>query len=575
MTSYVPFAYECLFEKGKWPDEVEYVLELPEDTRVQASAGWYMRRGRATWRHNAPFKIKRSKIIRDGKPFVKHSIILPKWQDTDKRSLINYVVPVGIRDRWKGTVGRYSGMHNLAFNLSTKLTEGVRKAFYYAKWNGGRQEPQELELRVVRVPEVQKSLERIVSIVSLNPFKAEKNPGMIQSLKRIGVNGIAGGSPKEWGPGMRYYATWVNFPMYHSSDPEAFAMGIDGKRQVGGSTRCMTYRGPDWKKYMTDLFKKIDNGYNVYMFDDVRPTVCYDNKCKAEFANMLKEHTQLDYLDPSDFMKPGWSGPKIYKELWHDFQIWIYGDAAQEMKNEMIEYAKNQNITDGVYFLQSSSPVSPAHSFAHAKTTEAFDFGGTQAYIYCYYHAYQGSPKQIGRRLNELQKKAGDYSNALVPTLSPGLTYMHPANSLDPHEQMKYQILEAAMAPKFSGYNIYSGRDIDLGDLRNIAAANEILSRFEDIFIDGEVVQGVSASGANTSARLKKLGGDILLLVADYSTYQNKETEVAVNLPIKITDKLIDVETGEEIACKSDGQRVPVKLSDRRARLFYGKEGMQ
>ena len=64
-----------------------------------------------------------------------------------------------------------------------------------------------------------------------------------------------------------------------------------------------------------------------------------------------------------------------------------------------------------------------------------------------------------------------------------------------------------------------------------------------------------------------------MLLVADYSTYQNKETEVAVDLPIKIADQLIDVETGEEIALKSDGQGVTVKLSDRRARLLYSGQG--
>jgi len=62
-------------------------------------------------------------------------------------------------------------------------------------------------------------------------------------------------------------------------------------------------------------------------------------------------------------------------------------------------------------------------------------------------------------------------------------------------------------------------------------------------------------------------------LVADYSTYHNKETEITVDLPINITDQLTDVETGEEIARKSDGQRVTVKLSDRRARLFYSGPG--
>jgi len=206
---------------------------------------------------------------------------LPRWNAKDERSLVNYVVPVGIRDGWKGTVGNYSGYTNLAFGLSTGLTEGTRKAYYYAKWNGGQQEPQELDLRVVRVPEINKPLKRMISLVSVNPFGPDQLPGMIQSLGRIGVNGIAGGSKKEWGPGMRYYAAWINFPMYSSSDPEAFAMGIDGKRQVGGTARCMSYRGPDWKRYMEGLFKKIEAGYNLFMFDDARPATCYDEKCKA------------------------------------------------------------------------------------------------------------------------------------------------------------------------------------------------------------------------------------------------------------------------------------------------------
>jgi len=61
--------------------------------------------------------------------------------------------------------------------------------------------------------------------------------------------------------------------------------------------------------------------------------------------------------------------------------------------------------------------------------------------------------------------------------------------------------------------------------------------------------------------------------VADYSTYQNKETEVAVDLPIKITDKLIDVETGEILASSGKGLTLTVNLLDRRARIFYGGPG--
>jgi len=575
MKSYVPFAYECLFEKDKRPKKIQYILEVPEDITVEISAGWYMRRWPPwfIWRTDAPYKTYEKKILRNDRPYVQHSIILPKRYTTGPRDIENYIVPVGVRDVWKSSVGGYTGQINLAFELSTNLKKGKRKAYYYAKWNAGRQEPQELELRVVRVPEVKKPLKRMVAIVSLNPFKPDQNPDMIQSLRRIGVNGIAGGSPKEWGPGMRYYAAWVNFPMYHSSDPEAYAMGIDGKRKIGGRARCMTYRGQDWKKYMNDLFQKVDQGYNVFMFDDAKPATCYDTKGKAEFSNMLKKHTTLPYIDPVEFMKFGWSGPEEYKTLWNDFQLWMYGFAAKAMKDEMIAHAKKHDKNDRIYFLQSASPVRPIHEFAYATTHKTFDFEGMQSYIYCFHLTYRGSPKMIGDQAQQRQKRAGKYANPIVPTLSPGLTYMHPANSLDPNGQMKYQILESAMAHKFLGYNIYAGGDIDLGDLRYIAEANEILSSYEDIFIDGEVIKGISVSGKNSSARIKRLGDHVLMLVADYSSYQHIKTQVKVTLPENLKDRYTDVESEEELIPDASGKQLTVNLYERRARMFYGGPG--
>lgn len=577
IVSYVPFSYECLFAKNKRPREVRYILELPADVSVETSAGWYMRRSYKwfTWRRKAPYRTRKEEIIRDGKPYIRHSVILPAWKATDERSLVNYVVPVGIRDSWKGCLGRYCGQVNLAFGLSTRLTEGTRKAYYYAKWEGGQQEPEELELRVVRVPEVKHQLKRMVCLVDANPFSPEQFPDMIPILRHIGANGLAGGSRREWGPGMQYYATWINFPMYHSSGPEAMAMGPDGKRGTGGRAQCMSYRGPGWKKYMAGLFKKIEQGYNVFMFDDARAATCFCDKCKAEFANMLKEHTRLPYIDPAKFMAPGWKGPAEYRKLWHDFQLWIYGVAAQAMKDEMIEYARKRDKNAQIYFLQSARPVRPTHAFAYAPAHKAFDFEGMQAYIYCYHQTYQGSPKRIGDQLHSRQEAAGKYANPMVPTLSPGLTYMHPVCSLDPHAQMKYQILEAAMAHKALGYNMYAGSGIDLGDLRYMAEANEILSRFEDIFVDGEVVKGVKVLGTNASARAKQLGEHVLLLVSDYSTYQSRMTEVTVSLPEPLADKFTDVETGEQLVPSSEGLNLMVTLSDRRARLFYGGPGLE
>ena len=290
---------------------------------------------------------------------------------------------------------------------------------------------------------------------------------------------------------------------------------------------------------------------------------------------MLKEHTQLPYIDPTEFMAPDWKGKAEYKSLWHDCQLWIYGKAALDMKNEMIEYGTKHKKPSPIYFLQSAAPVQASHEFAYARTNAAFDFEGMQAYMNCYYSGYQGSPGPIGHNLQLRQERAGKYANQLVPTLSPGLTYMHPANSLDPHAQMKYQILEAAMAPKAFGYNMYAGGDIDLGDLRYIAEANEILSSYEDIFIDGEVIKGVSVSGTNNSARIKRLGDHILMMVADYSTYQHIKTRVKVTLPENLKDRYTDVESEEELIPDASGKQLTVNLGERRVRLFYGGPGWQ
>ena len=239
----------------------------------------------------------------------------------------------------------------------------------------------------------------------------------------------------------------------------------------------------------------------------------------------------------------------------------------------MTAYAKKSHKGAHIYFLQSAAPVRPGNEFAYATTHKAFDFEGMQAYIYCYHGSYKGSPQQIGYQLQLRQRGAGKYANPLVPTLSPGLTYMHPVNSLDPHAQMKYQILEAAMAPKFQGYNIYAGADIDLSDLRYIAEANQILARFEDIFIDGSVIKGLKVSGTNATAQAKRLGDHVLLFVADYSTYQHIKTQVEVVLPENLKDSYTDVESGEELIPDASGKQLTVYFYERRVRLFYGGTG--
>ena len=91
----------------------------------------------------------------------------------------------------------------------------------------------------------------------------------------------------------------------------------------------------------------------------------------------------------------------------------------------------------------------------------------------------------------------------MAPTLSPGLTYMHPACALDPYSQMKYQILESMMAPNFAGYLMYAGKDIDLGDMKYMGQANALMRRFEEIILKGKSLKPIEINEWS-GVRIKK-----------------------------------------------------------------------
>ena len=142
---------------------------------------------------------------------------------------------------------------------------------------------------------------------------------------------------------------------------------------------------------------------------------------------------------------------------------------------------------------------------------------------------------------------------------------MHPAWALDPHSQMKYQILEAMLAPRFAGYNMYDGRDIDVGDMKYMAEANAIMNRFEEIIVKGEAIKPIEISKWS-GVRIKTLKTQGLVLVSDYSTYEPEEKIVRFSSRELSGKTLVDVETGEEV--RPVHGTYEVKICAERARIF-------
>jgi len=460
--------------------------------------------------------------------------------------------------------------------IRSKVSMGSFPLYYYAKWDKGQQPRKKLNLEVIAIPETGSS-QNLCLISEVQMQAGDKNPQLGEDFLRIGLNGIGTSYMELRGGeialknkigrfhrlGLKYFSTWINIPMYNSGDKEAKAMDIAGER-TGKGGWCLSYRGADWVKNMNQYKKRLEIGVNFFTFDDAQPSTCYCDQCKRLFADFLKINTDLPYIDPSIFTKEEWNGNQKYKTLWKDFSLWHYGKTAQAMKDELVQSARYRGLNGPIYFGISSWLVF-TNSFA-AESLTAFDFDIRQTYMNWASSSFGGSPKKVGDYLYQSQEALGIYARPLAPTLSPGLTYMHPACALDPYAQMKYQILEAMMAPNFAGYLMYAGKDIDLGDMKYMGQANALMRRFEEIILKGKSIKPIEINEWS-GVRIKKLGSQGLVLVSDYSTYEPEEKIVRFSSKVLCEKTMVDAETGEKIEPVSGIYNVKIKAE--RARLFH------
>jgi len=589
MIAPVGMSMEFHFLPGDKPETMDWVLEIPKDVTCEGY-NLYL------WGHPETHSMRIEAITRDGVPYTRCVFTMENFRPS-------YFVPLPKRDSWAGCLGDYSSRKHFTCYLSTKLTEGTRKAYYYARWPAagsnpaGRQPERELLLNVTRIPAVPQVKPPMLAIWQLGN-NAEHYPGIVEAVKHIGCNGVnslGGGSPDDVGSrakafreaGIDNISIWMNFPTPMISwrrpeklEPDGWGMGLDGQRHRGqthggsaGRTPgyCFSYRGAGWKEGMDRLRSYVDQGYNQFYFDDAPSSTCFCPECKAEFKEYLETVYELPYQDPAAFMATA-TPPPEYEQAWNDFRAWVYGRTAGAMKRELAAYAKDKGLPYKILFAQSAWPVQPKKRETLAVFKEVFDYAAPQLYLYTYW-GYSGSPKLIGNGAARIQENEQGYQRLLAPDLGPGLGYMHPACSLDPHAQMLYQILEVAMAPRGAGYVMYAPSDIDLGDLKYMAEANALLGRFSDVFLEGEVLpqdKTLLVDPEFQTVRIKTLGDEVLMFVADYSTYEPVERTIDVLIDDLDIQELTDAVTGEVIKRTTKEHTffsIPVK--EVRARLFY------
>ena len=575
------------------PPPVKYIIDLPVE--VELSSHWFMHgwgnSKSASWYMKEAASWDMSTISRDGREYNSYCLTYRRVRNP---FLIGVYYKGGKnkhRDKYEGMLGNYCGPTHLRLFLTTALEfqpEEELAGYYHAEWAGGKQPERKITFKVVRIPKVPppKRLRMLPRALALDILFA---PEMAELGRRIGGTGIYGGilgDPKRETvvnvlrkAGLTDISYFCNIPNYHSS-PETCGIGLDGKRATDVPGRaswpapgvCLSYRdGKHWKKVMSDRPQlAVSSGVNHLVMDDYRYSNCFCDKCKASFREYLAKYTKLPYKEPESFMgKPG-SEPE-YESLWKDFQCWLYGKVIADMKKELREFAREKGFDANIIIDSSSVPYGHAitHDFAFETLHQNLDAWTGQYYINCYWPICYGDPGNLADNIADRYRRTGKYPVKMCPLLAAGLVYMHPACALDPPQQHQYQILEAAMCCPVIGYSLYG--EMELCDYYYSALANRMLFPYEDVLIDGKMIEGIGVASETrrSRARGKRLGQEVLLLVSDYSTYGPEETVVKVTVP-NGPRSLQDVETKERIHADGNAPFVVSLKDGRRARLFHG-----
>ncbi len=592
MISPVSFGYEHLFHRQTAPEYLEFVLDLPP--QVEGKGYWAAN----PWRDCTDKTTLTKKIIkRNGEPYSRYVVRMPF---SARGGYKPFTLPVGyrvgglIRDGWNryGEVGVYSGITSLRWFLNTNETEGQFYGYYFVRWpargqrSAGHQPEREFRMKIVRIPEVPKP-ERFLIALDIKAREFKVRPDWEKDFRRIGVKRFGGEAPKDisWSKkiseaivksGFDGIWPWTWLAKDYAKYPDSRGIGIDGKKL---NSYSLSYRGPGFKDFIERLKRYVDGGvYQVILNDEVS-WKSFDPRSSVYFKKVFKKiYPDEPYIDPIEFEKNPQKFPK-HHAIWNDYFGGMYAQAILEVKKEVEKYMRSKGINQNFRFSASSTGLFmskikiPAAIQPAQKVIEEVLI---QPYIYWGYKSFKGNPKRVGdaisQSVNSSKKKGIKIKN--IPLISPGLSYTNPSCQLDPRSQMKYQILEGALAG-MDGYQVYAGNDIDLGDLRYMALANGLIVKYEDIILNGHSIDDITFEGLPPelkmlrSLRARRLGERTLIWAADYTTYESVPTLIKIRVPVDKAMVVLDAESGLEIDRLTPRKNVlNVEVKEERGRLL-------
>jgi hypothetical protein len=472
-----------------------------------------------------------------------------------------------------------AGQRPVRLWLKTQLEGGAYRAYYHARWAGGSQAIQPLEVSVIRIRPVKRPKTLLVGLRGMaSGLVASRATILTRDLPRTGINLLlldagldrAIAEPLEKlgiSPG-------ASFDLTEKIPDEAVAVGRDGKPVAGHV--CPSWRHEEAIKTLFEpSAKRVAQGTTTLITDlrDGAGRHCFGPRCVALFKEYVAQRLpDVAWVEPATVAREPAKHPKLHA-AWGEFQAAQRADLYWALRKALDAYRKEAkpplpNVATPLTLLVQVPPPDGGDRTDYSKLSAVFDFELIDPVMH---RSGDGSPRGVGDELAKLIKLLPPGGRAGV-VVSAGSWNPVESAPVVRRTDIRDQVFEAVVAGA-RAVVLEPFHNVDAMHLKAFGEALTRLAPFEEIISEGEPSSVPDVLGGPGGVRALAKDDQTLLLVSDYVSARSGDVAVALHFKdgTKRTPMvLVDAATGALVAeVAEDAKGFTVSLAGERTRLFY------
>lgn len=451
----------------------------------------------------------------------------------------------------KGRVYRFdpgsrASKYTFWWRLTKPMPAGTKlKGRYWGVWPKGTQEPQTLDIEVVRIPR-SKGFKTLPVYYSMPSDFYSAHPDLA-GLKRCGVNLLDVwtyvGPGESWGwksleetvssaakvPGLDV-SMWTRewwWERGRATDEGAATLANGSKTR---SALCFSYRGKHFRDWIEQGEKLIDKGFYFHSVDpemyggELMPgktnadAICHCGKCKAAYGKYLAAYPDGTR---ADFAARGYAA--------------FFAEYRKAMETRIASRGKGGKFKFMIYnayhrsFAGFASERDYRKSPAYTRTFEdpvhfegIFDILAPMVYmdVYANYNPYD---MLLPWRDVFVMDRITGGKMPVAPILCAGYPFMRAFDCDTNADMLKWNIIEAASGGA-KGFGIWGECPFDAKDMKAVAEAVNALAPFEKILASGRPGGKIRCTSANAVVKRVDSPAGSVAFVSEYSERPLKVT---------------------------------------------------